>query len=218
MKIRAALVRKPRRRPQFLPKRRLTLRERNPYPACALAALIAGLAGGALPAAADLSDLNSRLFALLRQFAAARDIPFAARVWAVGLPSIGLGLLILYLGFSPVGTPGVAALLFLRGCGLGALAVCLAQTGGKAGVAFYFACLFPAKALQTCGLFLLAARAMQCSGYIKSCLKRGSFQLNQVWIGYGRAGLPGLALLVVAAPVDALLQQNVIPFFASLLR
>ncbi len=212
MKIQAALIRPP-RRGKSRPKKRPDVCRLT-----ALLCLLTGLFGGAALFSLCGSQRLSAMESIFRQFALSSDASFGARTAACLLPSLGVGLLILYLGLSPFGAPGIGCLLVLRGCGVGALAVTLAQIGGKTGVFYYFLCLFPGKTLQLCGLFSVACHAMRLSAYIKSCLKRDSFQAEPICLTEAKACLPGLLLLVASALADAVLQQCVSPSFASLWR
>ena len=147
MKIQAALIKKPRRNRARI--RRKT--ESGPAGFAAFLPLLGGLCAGVLVQAFFSADTAPGLLEKLTTYFNTKDVSVILTLTYFLLPSVGLGLLILYLGASPVGAPGIAFLLFLRGLGLGALASYLALLG-KTGVSFYFACLFPAKALQLCGL------------------------------------------------------------------
>ena len=217
MKIQAALIRRRRDRPRFARTRPNRKREARPVPpgVPALCAILAGLCCGVLLEALFPSGLASGLAENLTAFFGASDASFGAVLRRCLLPSAGLGLLIVYLGASPVGSPAIAALLCMRGCGLGAVAAFLAQRG-TTGLSCYFALLFPAKALQLSGLFLVARRAMQLSKYYKSCLKRDSVQPEPVARRYLISCLQGLLLLVLSAAADTLLYLKVSPSFSSL--
>ncbi len=217
MKIQAALVKPPRSRPQIRRNQRngKALKNKLAVAAPSLLALLGGLCGGVLLHSLAPSELVPGLQEHLTHYFSASDSSFGAALWASLPPSVGFGLLIVYLGASPVGTPAIAALLFLRGCAFGALAAFLASFG-KAGLSFYFAGLFPTKVVQLCGLFLVSRCAMLLSGYYKSCLKRDSFHPDQITGGYLVSCLPGLLLLLVSAAADAFVCLRVSPSFGSL--
>ena len=218
MKIQAALFRQPRRRPRF-DRIRPMQKQRTPravYGVPALCSLLCGLCCGAALQAVFPTLISPGLLQTLTAYFGAEQPSFLSALWCCLVPSVGLGLLILYLGASPVGSPAIVFLLYLRGCGLGALAAYLAFRG-KPGLGFYFLCLFPAKSLQICGLFFVARQAMRLSGYYKSCLIRDSLKPEPMARRYLLSCLPGLLILLVSALADVLLYWKVSPSFAALL-
>lgn len=219
MKINAALIRKPGIRSLYAPDKSrhklnsLSMSSELP----AMFSLLAGLCCGVLLQSFLPQALSPGLLQKLTLYFGEQSDSFGSVFRAFLAPSVGLGLLILLFGTSIFGTYGVAALLFLRGCGLGALSAYLVLLG-KAGIACYFTCLFPGKVLQLGGLFLLARLSMKLCRYLKSCLKRDSRMAEPVIQRYLLAALPGQLLLVGGALVDLILYWKISPSFASLLR
>ena len=216
MRITAARIRPQRRRRRTLPRTDRSARVLRPIGWPALFSLLTGLAGGAFLSAFRPAACANAFESMVTAFLQTGSASFSVWLRCILPPAFGLGLLIVYLGFSPLGRPGILALLGLRGCGLGALAAWLASLGKNA-LRFYYLCFFPGKALQLCGLFLLAGRAMQLSGYYKSCILRDSGKAAPAETPYLKACMPGMAVLLVSAVTDTLLYWKISPSFWSLL-
>lgn len=217
MKIQAALIRRGRRMPRF-GRIRPHPKEKPPRAfrgVASLCSILCGMFSGVVLQVVFPAAVSPGLRQILTAYFDAQRASFGPVLWCCLLPSLGLGVLICYLGASPVGSPAVAALLFWRGCGLGVWAAWLAALG-KTGLGFYYAVLFPAKAAQLCGLFFIARRAMALSGYYKSCLKRDSSKPEPMGRRYMISCLPGLLLLAVSAEADALIFLKLSPSFGSL--
>ena len=216
MKVHAALIKRPHHRHTYPSKKHVNeAKNRLPYGAIALGSILSGLFCGVLFQSLFPAKMSSDLLERLSEYLKAQNVSFGSVLWSGLLPSVGLGLFILYLGASPVGSPVIAALLWLRGCAVGALAAFLASAEPR-GLLFYFACQFPAKALQLTGLFLVSRRAIQLSFYYKSCLKRDSFHPEPILRRYLISCLPGLLLLFASVAADAVLFCKISPSFGSL--
>ena len=139
-------------------------------------------------------------------FLSAANAAFFVRWRSALLPTVCFGLILMYLGVSPIGTAAILPLLLLRAASVGLLGAFLKEAYPTGGLAFFYVCLFPSKALQLIGLFLLSKSALKCSGYIKSCLKTDNTH-PVAFFSYGLACLPGLCCLALASLTDVFLQQ-----------
>ncbi len=120
--------------------------------------------------------VSDALYGLYQSYMSTIGTSFFARLAGAFLPTVGAGLCIVYIGASPIAGYAVLPFLALRAAAVGAVAGWLTGVFYTTGTDYYFVCFYPTKALQLIGLSLLAQRALRLSGYIKSRLRRDSFQ------------------------------------------
>ena len=149
--------------------------------------------------------------AFFQAYCESRTSDFGVFFFASLLPTLGAGLVIFYLGISPLGAVGIGSLLVLRCTAMGSLGAYMALAFGKIGLRAFFYGFFPGRSLALCALFLLSGHALRCSKYIKSCLKRDSSLPNGWFFSYMRVCIPGLLMTIAAAVSDIFLQ----PVFAK---
>ena len=209
MKIRAAIIGAPKlRRPVRRPIRMNRRKPETPLLRLLLLALmVASLFGGAVLYLLFAASMQPQLAAVYDVYCAMQRASDWSRFCTALLPTVGTGLLVVYLGVSPVGAFAVVPVVSLRCAAIGSVAAYLVKETGKPGLTAYFAGLFPGRALALGALFLLSVHALRCSGYLKSCLKRDSMK-DETWaLSYIRACLPALGMLVAAAFLDTALQR-----------
>lgn len=215
MKVQAVLLQKPRayrtRKEHMRRSRGIRLPDRQS--AAPFCFALFGLCAGVCLYCFRQTALSDSIYDVFERYSAALGASFAARFTGTMLHSFGVGIIIMYLGASPLAAWAVLPFLLLRSAAVGLVSAWLMQQFAMQGAAYYFACLFPATALQLVGLCLLSQRAIRLSGYIKSCLKRDSFSHEPIVRSYIAACLPWLFCLLLSALADVLLRQWFSPSF-----
>lgn len=220
MKVQAVLLQKPRKYniKKDYARRHGRIRLPDRQSAAPFCFVVIGLLSGVCLFCFRQDTLSNALNTVFERYSAASGASFAARFAGATLACFCAGLSFMYLGSSLLAAWSVLPFLLLRGMAVGLVSAWLTQQFAMQGVAYYFACLFPAVALQMVGLCLLAQRAIRLSCYIKSCLNRDSLQRETIIGSYLLACLPGLACLLLSSLFDALLRQWLSPSFLSSVR
>ena len=208
MKVQAVFVKKPRPKrsaepPRVNRQKRMQLPDRQSIvPFCIV---IIGLFSGVILFVFRRSLLSDKLYTLYQTYLSAMAASFFARLGGEFLSCLGVGIVIVYLGVSPIAAYAILPLLTLRAVCVGSVASWLTVEFYTKGTAYYFVCFYPAKAFQIIGLCMLAQRALRLSAYIKSRLKRDSFHNEPMARQYLIACLPGFGCLMFSSVLSVLI-------------
>lgn len=186
------------------------LRERLGLLLFLAAVLIAGVVAGALLASRLDEAAQRQLAGFLDQFlsgaATARLEPGAPEVWRWSLEqNVRTAVLLWLLGVTVVGSPGVLALVFLRGLTLGfTVGFVVAQWGAK-GVLLALLAVVPANLLALPALLVLGVAALSFSWMLlRNRFRHEHLSFYQELAGYSALALAAGLVMLAAAAVESM--------------
>ena len=213
MKVHAVLFQKPRKSGAV--KRTKRLKQNRSHTAIIQTAVpvccaVCSLFGGVFLFCLQNNALSEEFYGIYQSFTLSLHTPFAAR-WIGALSvSISAGIILLYLGTSPIAAFAVLPFLSMRAFSVGAVAAWLYSRFGSVGITYYFVCFFPGKGLEVVGLSLLAQKAIRLSVIQKSRLQKDGFSNESILFLYLSSSLPGMICLLISSFLSVLM-----PFWFS---